>query len=124
MRTPITAMALLLAAGVANAAPIYLSCDGKTTAIMEGQRDRVFQEVRTVTIDLSARTVTFQGYGPMLIVKVDEERIGFITEVPNLGVLVGMISRITSALLVMVRLTDGQYKDIFEGVCKPATKLG
>ena len=118
------ALVLALVVSEANAAPIYLSCDGKTTAIMEGQRDRVFQEVRTVTIDLSARTVTFQGYGPMLIVKVDEERIGFIGEVPSLGLLVGVINRITSGLLVMVSLTDGQYKDIFEGVCKPATKLG
>jgi hypothetical protein len=68
MRTIIAMAALVLSARVANAAPINLVCDGE--AIMQGQ-DHVFKEVRTLTIDLSTKTVTFQGYGPTLIDMMD-----------------------------------------------------
>jgi hypothetical protein len=82
MRT-IIALALVLAASVANAAPIYLSCDGKTTSVMQGQRDRVFKEVRTLTIDLSAKTVTFEGYGSTPIDMMDEENVSFAAKDPS-----------------------------------------
>ena len=51
-------VALVLASSVANAAPIYLSCDGKTTAIKQGEKDRVFKEVRSLAVDFSAKTVS------------------------------------------------------------------
>jgi len=58
MRAIVAIATLALATGAANAAPIYLACDGKTTAIRQGEKDRVFKEVRSLTVDFSAKAVT------------------------------------------------------------------
>ena len=123
MRTPIIA-ALVLAASVANAAPIYLRCEGTTTAVMQGQRDRVVKDLRSLTVDLSTKTVRLEGEDPMQIEQMGEEVIDFASTDPSSlvrGVLLGSINRISGAVWVnIVTLTDGLH--IFEGTCKPAQK--
>ena len=120
MRAPIIG-ALVLAASVVNAAPIYLRCEGTTTTVMQGQRDRVVKDLRSLTVDLSAKTVRLEGEDPMPIEQMGEGVIDFAPKDPSSlvrGVLLGSINRISGAVFInIVALTDGLH--IFEGTCKP-----
>jgi len=124
MRAIVAIATLALATGAANAAPIYLACDGKTTAIRQGEKDRVFKEVRSLTVDFSAKAVTLEGQGPTPIDWMDETWVDFAAKDQEglvSGVLMGSIDRIRGWMYAhIITLTDGVH--IFEGACKPAKK--
>jgi hypothetical protein len=110
MRT-IIAMAALLAASVANAAPLNFACDGATTVINEG---RDIEEVERLTVDLSAMSVTLEHYGSAPITEIKEDRIWFDQGESLLWA--GFINRISGAIHAMV-LTTTQGMYVFDGTC-------
>ena len=110
MRT-IIALALVLAASVANAAPLNFACDGATTVIEEG---RDVKEVQTFTVDLSAMTVTLGYYGSAPIMEIKEDKIWFDQGESLLWA--GYVSRISGEIHAMVlTVTQGMY--VFDGTC-------
>jgi hypothetical protein len=116
--TIIIAMALLLTAGVANAAPIRLICDGTLTHTFVQSK-----EVRTVLIDLSAKTVTLENAGSAPISETGEDRISFsekdpLRPPPHFGLRWGSVNRTSGAIYAHI-----DEADEFEGTCKPAQKL-
>jgi hypothetical protein len=76
MRT-IVALALVLTASVANAAPIKPVCDGKITPMNDPKRTDT--ETRMITIDLSAKTVMLGG-DVIPISDMNEETIMFASK--------------------------------------------
>jgi hypothetical protein len=85
----------------------------------------VERQTRTLTIDLSAKTVTFEGYGRTSTDMMMKEHVWFATKDPSRpreGVLLGDINRISGAVFVRAgTLSDGLH--IFEGNCKPTQKF-
>jgi hypothetical protein len=138
MRT-IIAMALVLAAGVANAAPVTLSCSG-TIYTLEHERERpekthpiVYKALRTLTVDLSAKTVMLEDEKPTPIEQMDQKWVRFgVEDVSPLvrglllvrgGLQSGRLNRISGNVILEIVTQGGDGLDIFEGVCKPAQKL-
>jgi hypothetical protein len=117
-------MALVLGSSVTNAAPVYLACDGSTTVLIRNERDQVVKEMRTLALDLSAKTVTVEGRDPTPILRFDEQRVDFEPKdwPERGGVATGLLNRITGDVhIAFVGPTGEAYA--FRGTCKPARKL-
>ena len=119
MQTIIAALALVLAVGVANAAPIKLVCNlTRTTAL-----SRVDRETRTLTIDFSAHTVTLGGYAPEPITDTDGDQIEFgakdLHELVIGETMYGNINRASGAIFIRDFPTN-ETSFVYEGICKPA----
>jgi hypothetical protein len=124
MRTIVATVALILASSVANAGPVYLSCDGNTTVLIPNEKDHVIKEMRTLALDLSANTVTVEGRDPTPILRADEQRVDFEPKdwPEHGGVATGLLNRITGDVhIAFVGPTGEAYA--FRGTCKPARKL-
>jgi hypothetical protein len=117
----IIAMALVLAAS-ASATPIKLVCNLTRTTVLS----RVGREPRTLTIDLSARTVTLEGYAPAPINHTDGDQIDFgakdFHELVIGDTMSGNINRVSGALFIRGFPINGT-SFVYEGTCKPAQKL-
>jgi hypothetical protein len=134
MRTIIAMVVLVLAATVANAAPVYLSCEGKTTIYVQDPSDHVIQErahgvqdLRRLAVDLSTKTVTLEGGNPTPIVRMNEQWIDFEPKDPSLGqgVLSGRLNRIMGTVYFkfVTSFTGGKAYFEFDGTCKLPEKL-
>jgi hypothetical protein len=125
MRTIITALALVLGASVANAAPIHLSCKG--TWELHGIGDEVKREPETLAITMDIANNTVKMSFSEQVYKIDhlsddDVRVDFV----SVGLrTVVTLNRITGVLNYSSRLdkTYPDYANIFEGTCKPAQKL-
>jgi hypothetical protein len=110
----------------AKAASIQLICDGKLTVM---RNMRVIRELRTVSIDLNAKTVTLEAAGSAPTDEMREDKVLFsqpnaviFGRQPVSGLLWGEINRISGAIYAHIGTsTDGMY--VYEGACKPAQKL-
>jgi len=118
MRTPIIAMALMLTAGVANAAPIYLSCSGDWWL---GDLDDVSlgRDTFSLVVDIDKGTVTHKGwilnidgsFGNQIVASIGEKR-----DWRHLR-----LDRVTGEIHVVVPVRE--HPGIFGGTCKPVQKL-
>jgi hypothetical protein len=129
--------AMLIASSIAYAEPVHLSCDGQT---LTAKRKLLENVTKSLTIDLAAGTVTFDGSGPLGIVPEldlrdatapetgrlpplkqpeDIDSVLFIA-LPEQHLLVehGGLNRITGE--VSVKFIDGA---IYGGTCKVARRL-
>jgi hypothetical protein len=123
--------AMLIASPIALAEPVHLSCDGQRQA---ENHKVLWNETKSLSIDLAAGTATFDGSGPMGIppepdlrdtktrkVKQPEDidEVHFIAlPQQHLRVEYGSLNRITGQ--VGVKFTDGS---IYGGTCKAARRL-
>jgi len=121
MRVAVLTVAILIISQVAYAEPVHLICDGQTLTT----NGKVHEEnTRSLTIDLAAGTVTFDGSETLGILPTTpmdphQDRVEFIAvPQPAIGVSIGSFNRITG--VVSVEFTD---KAFYSGVCKPARKL-
>jgi hypothetical protein len=123
VRPSILALAFLSLAGSAarGSEPVQLSCAGKMTATV---RDVSEDYTISLTVDLTAKTVTAGSYGTVPILDgIDGDTVVFMANKgATHGLSSGTLNRITGAVSVhVITLTDGLYK--FYGVCKRAQKL-
>jgi hypothetical protein len=121
-------MALLVAKSLANAAPLYLVCDGETIVSIQDQLGRVqlngvFKEMLTLTLDLSANTVAVNDEGPTPILRMTEEAIGFAPKDRSVStVWSGLIKRISGEVHIVFEAASSELHSL-NGTCKPAQKL-
>lgn len=131
MRSAITIMALamVLTAEVANAAPAYLSCTGMTaegsaSRVSKGGKPETHKDVVAITIDISASTITVEG------------TLYQITHVSDQMILVAVHQGVMNVDINLDRLTgkldfgvttklkgEDAFVHTFDGFCKP-TPLG
>jgi hypothetical protein len=120
MRVAVLTVAILIISQVAYAEPVHLSCDGRTlTAIGKVLENHT----RSLTFDLAAGTVSFNGSGSLSILPAagmdGPDRVQFIAvPQPAIRASTGSLNRITGE--VSVKFKDGEF---YHGVCKPARRL-
>ena len=112
--------AMLIASPIAHAEPVHLSCDGRT---LTASGKVLENHARSLTIDLAAGTVSFNGSGPLGILPATAmdgpDRVQFIAvPQPAIGVSTGSLNRITGE--VGVEFTDGAY---YHGTCEVGSRL-
>jgi hypothetical protein len=113
--------AVLIAKSAARAEPIHLTCDGATLKA-DGMATEE-EHPKSLTIDLPADTVTFDGQSLNILPPTPMDRgkdvLWFIAvPQPIRGVSRGSVNRITGE--VSVTFTDGV---LYSGTCKAARKL-
>ena len=111
------AVFLCLIATTADAAPLYLKCEGK-----EYSRDPSDSEPVTYSIKIDGTNVTFEGGDPMPIYTTnggDTWLFGSLTG----RVYYATINRITSHVTFSLRTPKKIYMTAFEGVCHKTEKL-
>jgi hypothetical protein len=105
----------------ARAEPVRLVCEGAVRAIVEGRVVPPAKDVRVLTIDLSAKTVTVEGYDTVPIMGEPDDMVVFMADRRQaFGVSTGTVNRVSGAASIHI-ISDGLI--IFEGICKPAQKL-
>jgi hypothetical protein len=109
--------AVLIASPIAHAEPVHLSCDG-FKRIAKGKF--LENDIRSLTIDLAADTVTIDGSGPLGIIPMPDQDKVLFTALPQQHLLVehGSLNRITGK--VFVKYTDGV---LYSGICKVGHRL-
>jgi hypothetical protein len=101
-------MALVLAAGVANAAPIYLSCSG------DWIDDVRVHETFSLVVDIN-KTVTHHGW----TLKIYADDVDQILASTAGGERYIEVERVTGHVVVY----NPEHTGPFTGTCKPAQKL-
>jgi len=120
----VPAISLLAVVGsVAHADPIHMACSGGVLL----QNNRVDTDyVLSLTIDLSAGTVTVGGYEPVGVIPPTAEKIGndevrFNGKTAQ-GALSGVVDRVTGEAAITFRVNTPQER-FFSGFCKPIPTL-
>jgi hypothetical protein len=120
MRT-IIALAILLTASVANAAPVYLSCTGMTTAKSNPNGlPQTHNDTVMIAIDMSANEITLDAY-TFKITEVSEQSV-YVSAVD--GSVYIAFNRLNGELDISfrVQLNNSLFIDDFDGLCKSAPK--
>jgi hypothetical protein len=115
------ALLLCLIATTADAAPLYLKCDGEEHTV--GDRSTATQVTYSIKID--GTNVWFEGGDPFPILSDDGDVLTFGSETRASDVY-GTINRITGHVEITfsLKLKKGQIYDWkFEGVCHKTEKL-
>jgi hypothetical protein len=120
MRT-IIAMAAMLAASAANAAPVSLACAGRWVVIdLTGKTVVDLQEIVSITVDITNSTITY------------DDRVYQAMQVEDNWVRVDSTDEIGSKITTILNRVTGEVSDqaaigrsssTFNGVCKPTQKL-
>jgi hypothetical protein len=112
MRNIIAALALVLAASVANAAPIYLSCSG------DWVDDKFVHETFSLVVDINKGTVTHGGW-TLKIYADDADQILASTGRETKDLRYVEIERVTGRVVAY----NPDHTGPFTGTCKPVQKL-
>ena len=124
MRTIVAPMALVLAASVANAAPVNVVCTGTTTDHVLGKRWSL-EETLSVSMDFGSRVVTVAWAKDVWRAPIASSPNDDVVTLAgsNEGLKKGRINRITGEASFTLALPSLNYVGIFGGTCKPAQKL-
>jgi hypothetical protein len=115
MRAIIGVAALVLAASAANAAPIYLSCEGDWW-VGDGSNKSLGQDAFSLVVDFDKKTVTYGGW-TLIMFGNDPAQI-FASTAPPFWRYV-RLDRVTGHVAAMI----DDHPGVFGGTCKPAQKL-
>ena len=107
------ALFLCLIATTADAAPLYLTCEGKLFEVWHPSE----AELVTYSIRIDGTNVTVEGGDPAQIDRDDGDVLAFAGGVISNGT----INRITGRVEVRSRLSE-KYHTVFQGVCHKTEK--
>ena len=113
MRTIIAALALVLSASGANAAPIYLSCSG------DWVDDELVHDTFSLVVDLNRGTVTHGGWTLKIYSDDPAQILASIGGGPKDDWRYVEVERVTGCVVAY----NPDHTGPFTGTCKPAQKL-